>query len=163
MRAAVQRPQAGRDGGEPAGHDHPATSLRTIWFCPYPTGPRAHRAGQIASQQRRGHTGVLQRGFNVFEKPGIERAAWEAWAGGEVPYSASPAVSSGRRSVPVAPIDSNLYVACHRGAELWSEGCPDFPPPSLRPTPGRAGQGGTGGDPELRLKLSTGRLRTSRA
>jgi hypothetical protein len=34
------------------------------------------------------------------------------------------------------------------GVEFWSDGGPDFPPTSRRPTLGRAGQGGTGGDAE---------------
>jgi len=41
--AAVQRPQAGREGGESAGHDHPATSLRTTRICPCAAGPRRER------------------------------------------------------------------------------------------------------------------------
>ena len=40
---------------------------------------------------------------------------------------------------------------------------PDFPPPSLRPTRGRAGRARTGGDAKGRPKLQTDRLCTSRA
>jgi hypothetical protein len=60
-----------------------------------------------------------------------------------------------------------------RGDEIWiGEGCEEqarvrrwrgFPPPSLRPTPGRARRGEAGGDAALGPKLSARQLRTSPA
>jgi hypothetical protein len=45
----------------------------------------------------------------------------------------------------VAPSIRPLRCPQHRDTEcaIRSDGGPDFPPPSLRPTPGRAGRGGT--------------------
>ena len=62
--------------------------------------------------------------------------------------------------------DTHRYTvqpADHMGTELKARRRRDFPPLSLRPTLGRAGRAGTGGDAEYRPKLSTGRLCTSRA
>jgi hypothetical protein len=65
-------------------------------------------------------------------------------------------------SGPGGSADSNSYIGCQVNAELWSDGGRDFPPPSLRPTPPRAGRAETGGDTKGRPKLSAGGFRTSR-
>src|SRR6266702_770070 len=62
------------------------------------------------------------------------------------PYTATGVVNFGRRSGPVPPTDTNLHVVRYIGAEHWPDGGRDFAPPSLRPTPSRAGWDGTGRD-----------------
>jgi len=65
-----------------------------------------------------------------------------------------------RKPVVYSDQKSKPLVDAPQARDLTDGG--SFPPPSLRPTPGRAGQGGTGGDEPGRRKLSSGRLCTSR-
>jgi len=74
-----------------------------------------------------------------------------------LPYGGSPRLQ-GRTLIGTA-----VQPADHVGTELKARRRRDFPPHSLRPTLGRAGRAGTGGDAQCRPKLSTGRLCTSRA